>query len=237
MDLNIWSIYMLSIRNCLDIKRERVWKMCNLLWICQVNTQVEQRVLDGKLRFNKTTWGTEIEQFITHRSWRKYPAHREGPHGEIMTESDKERQDLGYIPLWGSIDSVLCWAKAGLVSSIQKSRVSVCYLGILSKGCIWRRQWEAGETADHKGCWGSHMWLTFACDSMGVHLHEGSSIISLRSLQAFWLNKMDVIMPWSSLVKLLIQPYRKKWTKTLNWIFSEEDIQTNNKLIKDAQHH
>lgn len=34
---------------------------------------------------------TEIEKLIVHRSWRKYTAHTEGPHGEVKTEDRQDR--------------------------------------------------------------------------------------------------------------------------------------------------
>ena len=62
-------------------------------------------------------------------------------------KTERGRQDLGHMLLLGSVGGVLwgSWAKAELDSSNQKSRVLVSFVGVLSKGCIRRRQWEAGE--------------------------------------------------------------------------------------------
>ena len=60
---------------------------------------------------------------------------------------DRERQDLTHITLWGSIGTVLWgpWAKAGLVRSIQRSRVWVNFVAILSKEHVRGRHWETEE--------------------------------------------------------------------------------------------
>lgn len=64
-----------------------------------------------------------------------------------------ERQDLGHVPLLGSVGGII-WgsqAKCGLVNSNQRtSDVNPCR--VLSKWNTWEgigRQ----ETVDHKGCW------------------------------------------------------------------------------------
>ena len=70
----------------------------------------------------KTTKEIEIEMFITHMSWRKYLARLEGPHEEVATGCNSKKQDLGHMPLLGSVIGVL-WgsqAKARLVNSNQK---------------------------------------------------------------------------------------------------------------------
>lgn len=46
---------------------------------------------------------------------------------------------------------------AGLINSNQKSRVLVNTAGVSCKGHKKGRQWEAGETTNHKGCWESHI--------------------------------------------------------------------------------
>lgn len=63
--------------------------------------------------------------------------------------------------LWGS------WAKARLVNSNKKSGVLVSFTGVLSKGCMRGRLWEAGETVYHKGCWGTHPYLRLCSCHLG----------------------------------------------------------------------
>ena len=71
----------------------------------------------------KTTRETEIEKFISHRSWRKFTACLKGPHGDVKAGCRQiMRQDLGHVPLVGSMDRVL-WGsqtKAGLVNLNQQ---------------------------------------------------------------------------------------------------------------------
>lgn len=41
----------------------------------------------------------EIEKFITHKSWKKYMASLERPHGEVKTRYSKNSwQDQGHMP-------------------------------------------------------------------------------------------------------------------------------------------
>lgn len=53
-----------------------------------------------------------MEKFITHRSWRKYPAHVEGLHRDVKADwRQRERQDLGvslYLVQWVEGLRVLC---------------------------------------------------------------------------------------------------------------------------------
>ena len=46
---------------------------------------------------------------------------------------------------------------AGLINSTQKIRVLVKSAGVIIKGHIRGRHWEAGETVRHKGYWESHI--------------------------------------------------------------------------------
>jgi len=91
----------------------------------------------------KTTKETEIENFISHKSWRKYramaclmPAGHTG--GSKQSADRREWQDLGHMPLLGFVGRVLrvSQAKARLVTSNQKSRVLVNSTGVFSKGYI-----------------------------------------------------------------------------------------------------
>ena len=70
---------------------------------------------------------------------------------------ERERQDLGLVPLLGSVDAVLrvSWAKSRFISSNQKRGVVVNSTGVLSKGLTRARPWEMVETLCHKGYWGS----------------------------------------------------------------------------------
>lgn len=67
-------------------------------------------------------------------------------------QRERETQDLGYMPLLGSMGGMLwsSWAKAGSVNSNQKSRVFVSPTGVLSKGHIRHTGPGRGETVDHK---------------------------------------------------------------------------------------
>ena len=71
---------------------------------------------------------TEGEKFITHRSRRKYTACYKCPQGTWPKQgAGREGQDLGHIPLLGSMGKVH-WgsrAKARLVDSNQKGQILV----------------------------------------------------------------------------------------------------------------
>lgn len=54
----------------------------------------------------KTTRETEIEKFITHRSWRKYTVRLQGPHEEVRA-GHRWSQDLGHRPSLVSVGGVL----------------------------------------------------------------------------------------------------------------------------------
>lgn len=68
----------------------------------------------------------------------------------------RQRQDLGHMPLSGSLGGVL-WgsqARAGLVNSSQKSEIFISpYRGLISGAHKAYGHWKAGESVDHKiGC-------------------------------------------------------------------------------------
>ena len=57
----------------------------------------------------QTTREIKIEKFITHRSWRKYIACLKGLNEEIKAEYKeraRKRQELGHMPLFGSVGGV-----------------------------------------------------------------------------------------------------------------------------------
>ena len=82
-----------------------------------------------------------------------------GPMGRSRRRADRDRQDLGHVPLLGSMGRVLwsSWTEARLVHSKQKNRVLVSPMGVLTKGHVRGRHWEAGETVDHKRYWRNHI--------------------------------------------------------------------------------
>lgn len=115
---------------------------------CQMVSPVQQ----------KTRRETEIDKFITHRSWRKYTAGLEGPLGEVkgrcrQREGERERgggggQVLRHMPLFGSVERVLLGsqAKASLSNSNQKEWGFGKPMKVLPKAHPRRRPWEAGKT-------------------------------------------------------------------------------------------
>ena len=84
----------------------------------------------------KTMKEIEIENFICHKSWRKYTAMAclmpAGHTGSSKQSADREWQDLGHMPLLGFVGRVVqvSQAKARLVNSNQKSRVLVSSTGV-----------------------------------------------------------------------------------------------------------
>lgn len=107
---------------------------------CQMVSSIQQ----------KTRRETEIDKFITHRSWRKYTAGLEGPLGEVKG-GYREReggQVLGHMPLFGSVERVLLGsqAKASLSNSNQKEWGFGKPMKVLPKAHPRRRPWEAGKT-------------------------------------------------------------------------------------------
>ena len=108
-------------------------------------------VSSGPTTDHKRNWNREVRYLQV--LWEVHPS-LQGPHGEIKAEC-RQRQNLGHMPLLGSVGGVL-WdsqAKAGLVNSKQKSRVLVSYMGSHLRG--W--PWEAEETVDHKVYCRSHI--------------------------------------------------------------------------------
>ena len=114
----------------------------------------------------QTTRETEIGKFITYRSQRKFSACLKGPRREVKAEC-RQRQDLGRVPFLGSVGGVLwsSWAKAGLTNSNPKRGVLVSPTGVLTKGCMMGISTGRQGGRAHKGAWGSHQELAFACDS------------------------------------------------------------------------
>ena len=85
---------------------------------------------DSKLSATKDHEGSEIEKCITHKFWRRYTAHLQGLRGEINAGCrQRVHQDLGHMPLLGSLGGVLrgSWAKTRFVNS-HKKRVGICKL-------------------------------------------------------------------------------------------------------------
>lgn len=80
--------------------------------------------------------------------------------GQSRLQAEREKsQDLGFMPLLGSMEGRLWVFGLRLDQSIQtkKSRVLVSFPEVLSKGYKRGRPWEAKGTIDYKGCWENHI--------------------------------------------------------------------------------
>ena len=90
----------------------------------------------------QTTRGFEIEKFISHRSWRKYTAHLEGPHEAVQAECPERETGPGVhvfirVHGWSALGSPdYSW----IGQSNQKIGVLVSSMGILSKHTGAERQ-------------------------------------------------------------------------------------------------
>lgn len=65
---------------------------------------------NGEPQFSltKDRKGIEIEKFMTHKSWRRYVVHLEGPHWEVKAGyRQREWQDLGHVPQLGFVGGML----------------------------------------------------------------------------------------------------------------------------------
>lgn len=76
-----------------------------------------------------------------------------------VASRERKSQDLGFMPLLGSMEGRLWVFGLRLDQSIQikKSKVLVSFPEVLSKGYKRGRPWEAKGTIDHKGCWENHI--------------------------------------------------------------------------------
>lgn len=85
--------------------------------------------------------------------------HLKGHPGESRKgAAERERQDLGHVPLLGFASGVL-WgsqAKAGLVISNQKEGFGKPHRN-LTKGCTRGMPWMVGKSVYHQGHSGSHI--------------------------------------------------------------------------------
>lgn len=80
---------------------------------------------EPQFRLTKDHEKIEIEKFVTHRSWRRYVVHLEGPRWEVKAGcSQGEWPDLGHVPLLEFVGRMLqgFWAKPGLVNSKEKEQ-------------------------------------------------------------------------------------------------------------------
>lgn len=153
----------------------------------------------------QTTRGTE-EKFLTGPEGSTWHASRD--HRGRSRQSAKREARPGHMPLLGSLGGVFWGSRAKLlVNSNQKSRVfaKLCW-GLIKRAS--RKGNGRQETADQKGCRGSHfrnfhLLVTLRTSIQGMHLHKGVGV-SLRSPKAAWPNKMiaEAAIPWSSLAKL-----------------------------------
>lgn len=105
---------------------------------------------------------------VSHRSWKKYMAHREVKAGCSQRAAGPETHAFIRVQgrvLWGS------QARAGLVSSNQTSEVLVRSAGVLSKGHVrheGRGEWGGCCSPGLLGM--SYQQLAFACGSVGCCL-------------------------------------------------------------------
>ena len=121
----------------------------------------------------QNTRETEIEKFITLRSWRKYATHLEGPHGMMKAGCrQREKQDLGHTSLLESMGGVLwiSWAKTGLVNSDQKEQSYDKFHRDLIKGTHKGKTLGGGGDLITSAVGEVISGTMFACDSVGCYL-------------------------------------------------------------------
>lgn len=116
----------------------------------------------------QTTKETEIEKWITHIPWKRYPACLWATWGG----QGRERQDLENRPLLGSVSEVLwgSWVKAELADSNQNSGVLVSYTGPYLKGTKGADSGKQEKPVVTELLEKAHQLLTFPCESVGFSL-------------------------------------------------------------------
>ena len=78
--------------------------------------------------------------------------------GSRQNEDRKGDRTRAHAFIWVRVRNVLEFPSQGCVYQFKpKVQDLVSPTRVLARGCKRRRPWEAKETVDHKGCWGSHI--------------------------------------------------------------------------------
>ena len=113
----------------------------------------------------------EIENFITHRSWKNYPACLKESHGRSRQKTNRGRT-------WGTClfsgQQVECFGVPKLKPdySNQKSRILVSHRGVLFKGYIRGNSWVT-QVVDHWTL--AQVMISWFMDSSPI---SGSSLVA-----------------------------------------------------------
>lgn len=129
----------------------------------------------------------------------------QGDEGRV--QAGTARQDMGYMPLLGSIGGVFwgTWAKARLVSSNPKKLGFGKLCGRLLREVRRGKPWEVGENAYHQGGGVVQTGSYMHCGSLGCYVGPKPSRgagVGLRPLSASWPPKMDVTVQYCRVVLL-----------------------------------
>lgn len=112
------------------------------------------------------------------------------------SRADRERQDVGHMPLLGSLGAVLPRLRPDWSIQIKRGRSWLCST-VVSSLRVQGKALEAGETWSQEGL--RNLMLSCSC-------------LSLKPLQAAWPNNMGAkaAIPWSSWAKLLSERHCDK---------------------------